>query len=591
MWRVLPGGEMGSGLAALGVSYWLWGALIGTLIAVVIGGARPWTGRGASRSRLLQGNLFVWGVVMLRDALRIFAGSLGAGLPGGGLVLWLLVVLGVFCLLRVGRRPLGRIGPRLPGLPWLAGASLLVLASLWLPALRTSGAGAGFERDRVEGVAPPNLLLISLDTVRADALGCYGNSLAYTPNLDGLASEGVRFSNAFTPMPLTRPAHATMLTGMDPIRHGALDNWSSLLPDDAVLLSEWLADEGYDTAAFISAHVISKRWGMAQGFRHYDDGFHRLVDRLRFMPIKPADLIMLRLSLTMARVVGLDTFVATRDGSDTVERAQAWLNTRSDAPFFAFVHLYDAHWPFRPPPEYAKRFRLDGDPSGSELDEIPETPEYADLWRRLYAAEVSYSDELVGGLLRSLDEEGILDRTLVIVVSDHGESFGQDYGHGDLVFERVLQVAMLARLPSKIVPGTVVEANLALADLMPTALHWMGLEAPGDLDGRTVDGDRSGRGELFATSGFHESLAWRPKYLSYRDGVGNWMYEVETGHLELEGEGREDGASRGDADARGRAEARLEAYWDELQAAAGRSVRTNVDETTKQALRALGYLE
>lgn len=266
-----------------------------------------------------------------------------------------------------------------------------------------------------------NFVLVTLDTLRADRLGSYGYSAAETPHLDRLASEGARFEQAISPVPSTLPSHATILTGLFPRGHGVRDNGTFLLADDHVTVAELLSGAGYETAAFVSSFVIDSRFGLAQGFDTYFD---------------------------------LDEGSTERVGGETTERALEWLSRPRQNPFFLWVHLYDPHAPFDAPEPYRSRFA-----------------------ERPYDGEITYTDAVVGEILDRLESLGAKENTLVMVVGDHGESLGEhgEPYHSWFIYDATLKVPFLARLPGVIPADSVIEEQVRLADLAPTALDLLGV--------------------------------------------------------------------------------------------------------------------
>ncbi|MCH7527334.1 MAG: sulfatase, partial [Planctomycetes bacterium] len=246
------------------------------------------------------------------------------------------------------------------------------------------GAAAGF-----------NVLLITLDTLRADRVGCYGYAGVKTPVFDALASGGVRFADAVTSVPTTLASHSTILTGLYPPNHGVRDNGTFRLVAEQQTLAECLKAEGYTTAAFIASFVVDKRWGLDQGFEVYDGDFTKK---------DPGS--------------GMPTAYPDRPAHAVIESAVRWLDgykaSASDRPFFAWVHLFDPHSPYTPP----EPFRT----------------EYAS---NLYDGEVAFADSQVGQLLNRLRELEFLDETLVVLVGDHGEGLGDhsEKTHGMLIYE------------------------------------------------------------------------------------------------------------------------------------------------------------
>ena len=316
-----------------------------------------------------------------------------------------------------------------------------------------------------------NLLLITLDTVRADRLGAYGYAGVETPNLDRLASEGVRFAEAGSPVPLTLPAHATILSGLLPPRHGVRNNGAERFPEEPATLATRLAAAGYRTGAFIGAFVLDRRFGLGRGFDRYDDEIPR------------------------ERAADLD---AERPGRVVTDRALAWLSEKSEKPFFAWVHLYDAHAPYAPPEPFRTL--------------------YAD---RPYDGEIAEVDAQVGRLLAELDRLGIAGRTVVVVVGDHGEALGEhgELTHGLLLYEPSLHVPLLLRAPGVLPTGWVVETPVSLVDLAPTLAGLLDcpLSAKTDrpLDGRDLSRQLRERREpaaedLYAESLYGTTFGWSP---------------------------------------------------------------------------------
>jgi arylsulfatase A-like enzyme/Flp pilus assembly protein TadD len=242
-----------------------------------------------------------------------------------------------------------------------------------------------------------NLVLVSVDTLRADHLSSYGANFLRTPHMDRLASEGLLYENVSTVAPTTLPSHASLFTGLTPVAHGVRDNVGFYLDDRFTTLAAHLKKQGYDTAAFVGAFVLDSRFGLDRGFDLYDDHVEDAANE---------------------RVSG---FVAQRRGAEVLESALGWLGSRGDRPrpFFVFLHFYDPHTPYEPP-------------AGEG-----------------YRGEVAYVDSLVGRLLSYLDERGLTGRTLVALTADHGESLG-DHGeltHGLFLYQSTLRIPLLFRYP------------------------------------------------------------------------------------------------------------------------------------------------
>jgi choline-sulfatase len=291
-----------------------------------------------------------------------------------------------------------------------------------------SGAAAGF-----------NILLVTLDTTRADRIGCYGYQPAATPVLDRLAAGGIRFAEAVTAAPETLPAHATLLTGLLPPHHGVRINTEGRLGSRHQTVAEVARIRGYQTAAFVSAFVLDARFGLDQGFDHYDD--------------------------RVEAAQGFD-FVSTneRRAGATTDAALAWLRSRERArPFLLWVHYFDAHAPYNPPAPFASRF------AGSPYD-----------------GEVAYVDAQLGRLLEGVDAAGLRDKTLVVVAGDHGESLG-DHGeatHAVFLYRSTVRVPLVISNPRLLPTPAVVDGTLvSLADIAPTLFDLLGVEDPPARDG------------------------------------------------------------------------------------------------------------
>lgn len=294
-----------------------------------------------------------------------------------------------------------------------------------------------------------SVLLITLDTTRADHLGCYGKSAALTPNIDRVAAQGTLFERAYTVVPITLPAHATMLTGLLPPEHGLRINGTSRLPDAVPTLAETLRQDEYRTAAFVSSLVLDERFGLGRGFEHFDDELG----------------------------AGPDGPQVERSASETVSAAIAWIDAVVADPFFCWVHLYDPHEPYE---QHPREF-------GDQFEGRP------------YDAEIAYMDLHVGRLLDLLQRLEIDDRTLVIIAGDHGEGLGEhgEPTHGYLAYNSTMHVPLIIRRPVGEQPGTRVAEPTSLVDLFPTILDVLGRDVPSDLHGRSLvaRGDASDPGD------------------------------------------------------------------------------------------------
>jgi arylsulfatase A-like enzyme len=352
-------------------------------------------------------------------------------------------------------------------------ARLLVL----ITATALTGCGAEDEPASPIAAEPPkpnrlNVLWVLLDTLRQDAVGCYGASRPdATPVLDGLAAAGTLFENARSSSSKTLPAHASMFSSQFPHQHGAVTR-EFRLGGDATTLAEVLRDAGWDTAAVTDGGFLMPSFGVLQGFDRID---------------------------TPALTFRGREFVGTQRGKGArpvTAAAARWLRERQERgeerPFFLFVHTYEVHSPYDPPARW--RERMVGEYRGplgktlkhGQLHKLDRKGELTDADRQyardLYAAEVAEADMRVGELLEALRGTGEWDTTLVIVTSDHGESFGEhgQWGHGDTLYDTLLKVPLLLHHPQRFSGGTRVADPVRLEDLAPTVLELAGLPAPAD---------------------------------------------------------------------------------------------------------------
>lgn len=321
----------------------------------------------------------------------------------------------------------------------------------------------------------PNVLLITLDTTRADRLGCYGYEKAETPHMDKLASEGVLFQQCVTTNALTLPAHSSIMTGLYPTYHGVRVNGNTALSETHQTLAEIYGDQGYQCGAFIAAFVLDGRWGLKQGFHHYDDSFE------------------------LSKYKQLDLGKVQRPGSEVVDSALAWLEQQKEKPFFSWVHLYDPHTPYEPPEPYRSR-HFDGGISG------------------LYDGEMAYTDEQVGRLLSWLEKNNLDKDTFVVIIGDHGEGLG-DHGeitHGYYIYDYGIHVPFLVRTPFEQIKGVRVPAQVSVVDLYPTLLEMTGIQPPPENQGVSllplITGDGSGGNGEEERYAYSESMAPNIQY-------------------------------------------------------------------------------
>jgi len=317
-----------------------------------------------------------------------------------------------------------------------------------------------------------NLLIITVDTLRADRLGCYGSDQTRTPGIDALATEGTLFTNSFSSIPITLPSHCSILTGLYPRTHQVLSH-GYRLDDRHTTLAEMLDQEGYQTAAFVWNHVLSRKYGLNQGFDIYWERF----------------LQGSRMANELMNSTGEDILTTA---------AIDWVRTVSEEPFFLWVHWFHPHKPYQPPPPmdavYGKEGESPTEDSRVVMDqawqgEIDLPASEVDRFRRLYGGEVAYSDRQVGLLLEQLRREGLLDRTLIVFTADHGEVLYEHdryFGHDIMLYDPSIHVPLILRGPGLIPEGGLVEETVRNVDIVPTLLDLLGVPAEEfPLDGRS----------------------------------------------------------------------------------------------------------
>ncbi len=421
-----------------------------------------------------------------------------------------------------------------------------------LLALALGVAGSGCDRVPPAGERP--LILITLDTTRADRIGAYGGSAVPTPVLDGVARDGVLFEQAVSQVPLTLPAHAAILTGRYPAALGVRHNGIYELPAAAATLAERLGEDGYETAAFVAAYVLNRGFGTEQGFEVYDD-----------VPVN--------------RYEGGESqlFRAERSADEVNARVFSWLERRRGDRFFLWVHYYDPHDPYEPPEREGRTLAGEG-----------------------YDREISYLDACLGDLLERLRSEGLLDRSVLALVGDHGESLGEhgERTHGLFLYEGALRVPMMLRAPGLLPAGRRVPGPVELVDLAPTVLELLDRPPLARTDGTSllprISGDDDGTRALAHAETLMPRLefGWSELYM-VRDGRFKYIQAPTPELYDL----RDDPAeavnlASGDPELAGELAGLLGAWLS--RSAAGedgsdQAART-ISPEEEQRLRSLGYL-
>ena len=385
--------------------------------------------------------------------------------------------------------------------PWLGISAVLVLALVVFIIFRLT---TTTKKDISGKCSHLNLMVITLDTMRADRIGAYGYQPAETPNIDGLAANGILFENCYTPVPVTLPSHCSIFTGRYPLGHQVRDNGTFLLKKDEITLAEKMKEQDFQTYAVIAAYVLLARFGLNQGFDLYDDSLEVNVILKNYSSEIKADQVYTKFSRWFKE-----------------------MNPRKK--FFTWIHFYDPHSPYDPPEAYKKK--------------------WGDNPSALYNGEVALVDKFVGKIIDDLKNANLLEQTLMVIVGDHGEAFGehQEYGHAIFCYEQNLKVPLVFYNP-RVFPGKLkglrVKDRVSLIDVMPTILELYGQEIPGQIQGQSfahlLTGNKEKEARTFYIESMHgkEEMGWAPltgiihqqyKYIALPEPE---LYDLTTDHNE-----------------------------------------------------------
>ena len=447
----------------------------------------------------------------------------------------------------MGSKGKTRVAPRLAAASPLAAAALLAAASLvWL---------AGCAGGRHVPPGEMNVLLVTLDTTRPDELGCYGSEEGLTPHLDALAREGTVFENVIAPVPITVASHASILTGLYPFRHGVRANGFYRLGEEQVSVAEMFQAKGVATAAVIGAFVLDHSFGLNQGFDTYEDDMGKRAGAGQANPLE-------------------------RRADDVTQSALGWLREHGDRRFFLWVHYFDPHFPYEPPPAYAL---------------------YGSDDRGRYRGEIAYMDANVGRLVAALKELKLYDRTAIVAAGDHGEAFGEhgELGHGLCMYNSTLRVPLVVRLPRvegvSSARGRRVAGRVSLVDVAPTLLELAGIEAAVSFDGRSLVLCLGGKGEAPDRRLYAETAEGKlTRGWSQLSGIyaGEWKY-ILAPRPELYDLAADPGEERNQAPALSARASELEAELVRLVSQAPprpAAPRQELNSQAIESLRSLGYL-
>jgi arylsulfatase A-like enzyme/Flp pilus assembly protein TadD len=400
-----------------------------------------------------------------------------------------------------------------------------------------------------EALRDLNVVLITVDTLRADYVSAYGDR-ARTPHIDMLAHEGIAFERCIAQTPLTFPAHATILSGTYPFYHRLRDNGGMAAPAELELVSETLRDAGFSTSAFIGAYVLHSKWGLHQGFDKYSDEFPRSrYERILLQNEKRAD--------------------------EVIGRAKEWIARHKESRFFTWIHIYDPHTPYEPP---------------APFDKYHDDP---------YRGEVEYTDSAIGELVDFLREEGLYDKSLIVLTADHGESLGShgEREHGYYVYEPAVWVPLIMRAPSSFSVERV-EELVEHVDIVPTILDMLDIPAPSTVQGESLLslmlGSDPGEGGVAYTETYYPRLHLGASELTafYRDNMKyinaprEELYDIQRDG----GEQRNLAAAADFEERKERLQTELSDFVEKNSASALEPPSVELSREDGEALRALGYL-
>jgi len=403
----------------------------------------------------------------------------------------------------------------------------------------------------LKGKKDYNFILITVDTLRADRLACYGFSRIDTPTIDLFASRGVKFENCFSQTPLTLPSHTSILTGTLPFFHGVRDNGGFIVPPDLKTLAEVYKEKGYATAAFVGAYVLDSKWGLKQGFDYYFDRF----------------------DLSKFEKISLGT--VQRPANEVIDEALTWLEQNKGTKFFTWIHLYDPHTPYEPPPPFDTKY--------------PKNP---------YLGEIAFADSQIARLWQFLENSNLVENSFLVFASDHGESLGQhqEATHGFFVYQETIHVPLIFVTPFKKFQGLSSAQVVSLVDVMPTMLAMAGFTSPPEVQGTSLlpfffNPDKESLSYAYSETFYPRYHYGWSELKSFQDKRHKLIIAPE---MELYDLARESGEESNLASVEKKVLAGLETeaakYVEKFSQNARQLDYRKIDEETRERLAALGYV-
>lgn len=396
-----------------------------------------------------------------------------------------------------------------------------------------------------------NYILVTVDTLRVDRIGCYGYKDVETPTMDLFAKRGIKFENCISTTPLTLPSHTSIMTGTFPIFHGVRDNGGFLVPPELETLAELFKENDYDTSAFVASYVLDSKWGLSQGFDFYYDHF----------------------DLSQYKTISLGNVQHRAD--DVIDQALPWIEDHKANPFFTWIHLYDPHTPYEPPSPYKEQY--------------PNRP---------YVGEIAYTDSQLARLWQYLEEENLIENTILIFASDHGESLGahKENAHGFFIYQESVHVPLIIVTPFESLFGLSRSTVVSLVDIFPTMLEMANIPVPSLSQGKSL------QPLLFKDQNDPEAFAYSETFYprfhygwseltSIQDGQYKLIVAPQLELYDLEKDPQE---STNLLDIEPREARRLkdliDVFMEETEKNALKLDYSQMDEDSRQKLAALGYL-